>query len=1006
MLALPFERVALEACDVDLVRGEVHPRAAPGAAPGEPRQLTTRERELLLHLVTHAGEVVPREALIAEVWGYSDAVVTRACDNAVARLRAKIEAQPGHPTHLLTVHGAGYRFVLQSAPAPAPSVEAPPPAAPQILLGDVAVDLERHRVTGPGGEQALSAQEVELVRCLWEAAGRVVDRDTLTRRVWGQGSGRALVNAVHRLRHKLEADPAAPRFLLTERSGGYRLEVPRPRCPPPRAACSAGSPRWPSCAPRSPAGAGCSSSGPAASAKTRLAREVAGEVRTFLGRPRRRAHGRGPRRRRGPRARPPPRRRRGPAGADRPGAGVPRPALLVLDNLEQLADAVGSRVAAWLAAAPDLRLLGTSRVRLGLDEEQAIEARPALRRRRRGSRRPGPRRVEPPASAARRRARAGRAARRPAARARARGGAPAHPRPRRDPGPARPPARPAGPPARRERPPPLAARRDRLDVGPARSGPRRGDRAAPPLPHGLLPRRRRGPPRRRRRRPPAGSPRPQPRRPARRRRPPLRHHRGRRRLRRRAGTPELARRWAAWVARLGAPEGVATLGFAGQARARAQRRAVDDLERAADQALAAGEVALAVRAALGAAWVRRHDGPFAPAVERLQAVLAAEPAPDDRARVQVALGHLLRLLDRPAEAHDAFRAAWETPEAPIALRAEAAAALGAALFDLARLEDARAINALAAEAFDEAGQPDRAAWCRGRVGLVAGVDGAGTLAAFTAAVEASRATGDVQCGGMCLVQVARFDFANGRPALARRRLDEAMALFRDNEHVQGQIDAGILQMVQQAQAGDHDAVEAAAEPVLALLARTGSQVDLAMAWVYLGTSRLLRGALEPAREAFAESRRHLSRTRAIPRTEGYLEVREAEWMLAMGEPGSAAGLLRDAIARFAGIGDRVNVAEAELALARVLVVAGDGAEALALADGAMAALAGREDVTIVLAHAQRGQARVATGDRAGAEADLAAAEAHADRLGLVLPRGEARLQIARLQRLLGGDCRA
>ena len=52
-----------------------------------------------------------REELLREVWGLRQGGQARTVDNFVAQLRAKLEADPDRPRHLLTVRGTGYRFV-------------------------------------------------------------------------------------------------------------------------------------------------------------------------------------------------------------------------------------------------------------------------------------------------------------------------------------------------------------------------------------------------------------------------------------------------------------------------------------------------------------------------------------------------------------------------------------------------------------------------------------------------------------------------------------------------------------------------------------------------------------------------------------------------------------------------------------------------------------------------------------------------------------------------------
>ena len=84
-------------------------------AGGEVR-LTRKEFDLLRYLVEHRGEVITRDRLLDEVWGYDQYPTTRTVDTHILRLRQKFEPDPDHPRHILTVHGQGYRF---EAPDPA-----------------------------------------------------------------------------------------------------------------------------------------------------------------------------------------------------------------------------------------------------------------------------------------------------------------------------------------------------------------------------------------------------------------------------------------------------------------------------------------------------------------------------------------------------------------------------------------------------------------------------------------------------------------------------------------------------------------------------------------------------------------------------------------------------------------------------------------------------------------------------------------------------------------------
>ncbi|MCB9763282.1 MAG: winged helix-turn-helix domain-containing protein [Alphaproteobacteria bacterium] len=82
-----------------------------------PIRLRQKELALLLHLVEQTPRVVPREELLQAIWGYGPDVLTRTLDTTIARLRQKIEPDPGNPVHVHTVSGEGYRF------------QVPPPAA-------------------------------------------------------------------------------------------------------------------------------------------------------------------------------------------------------------------------------------------------------------------------------------------------------------------------------------------------------------------------------------------------------------------------------------------------------------------------------------------------------------------------------------------------------------------------------------------------------------------------------------------------------------------------------------------------------------------------------------------------------------------------------------------------------------------------------------------------------------------------------------------------------------
>ena len=77
---------------------------------GRPVDLSPMEFALLIALMARRGATASRLDLLQEVWGHSAAVVTRTVDTHIAELRRKLEVQPAHPVHILTVRKVGYRL--------------------------------------------------------------------------------------------------------------------------------------------------------------------------------------------------------------------------------------------------------------------------------------------------------------------------------------------------------------------------------------------------------------------------------------------------------------------------------------------------------------------------------------------------------------------------------------------------------------------------------------------------------------------------------------------------------------------------------------------------------------------------------------------------------------------------------------------------------------------------------------------------------------------------------
>jgi DNA-binding response OmpR family regulator len=78
---------------------------------GDPVVLTAHEFKLLKFFTENVERVLTREVLLNEVWGYNFYPTTRTVDNQILKLRQKLELDPANPRHLLTIYGAGYKFV-------------------------------------------------------------------------------------------------------------------------------------------------------------------------------------------------------------------------------------------------------------------------------------------------------------------------------------------------------------------------------------------------------------------------------------------------------------------------------------------------------------------------------------------------------------------------------------------------------------------------------------------------------------------------------------------------------------------------------------------------------------------------------------------------------------------------------------------------------------------------------------------------------------------------------
>jgi len=127
-LVKPFDMAELTARIAALLRRASVKQDAPGEAvrrfgdvtvdfrraevvkAGQPVVLSAREFQLLRYLLDHPGDVISRETLLHEVWGYQATPSTRTVDVHMAWLRQKLEDNPKYPVYFLTLRGLGYKF--------------------------------------------------------------------------------------------------------------------------------------------------------------------------------------------------------------------------------------------------------------------------------------------------------------------------------------------------------------------------------------------------------------------------------------------------------------------------------------------------------------------------------------------------------------------------------------------------------------------------------------------------------------------------------------------------------------------------------------------------------------------------------------------------------------------------------------------------------------------------------------------------------------------------------
>jgi len=88
-------------------------RAMEATKNKKPIELSNLEFKVLKYFCQQENVVIDRNTLLEEVWGYDNFPSTRTVDNFILSLRKKIEDDPSHPAHIITLHGAGYKFIKE-----------------------------------------------------------------------------------------------------------------------------------------------------------------------------------------------------------------------------------------------------------------------------------------------------------------------------------------------------------------------------------------------------------------------------------------------------------------------------------------------------------------------------------------------------------------------------------------------------------------------------------------------------------------------------------------------------------------------------------------------------------------------------------------------------------------------------------------------------------------------------------------------------------------------------
>jgi DNA-binding response OmpR family regulator len=106
------QSVQIDDAFFEIGRAKIDPKTFALTRGSAIKKLTARELKLLQIFHAHPGEVLSRERLLNEVWGYEYYGTTRTLDQVIVQLRKKLGDHGGEPKLILTVHGVGYRLAV------------------------------------------------------------------------------------------------------------------------------------------------------------------------------------------------------------------------------------------------------------------------------------------------------------------------------------------------------------------------------------------------------------------------------------------------------------------------------------------------------------------------------------------------------------------------------------------------------------------------------------------------------------------------------------------------------------------------------------------------------------------------------------------------------------------------------------------------------------------------------------------------------------------------------